>query len=316
MPKRTQRRRRFSPPKALVVAALVAFVLVDVALVGYALTRDSGSTTGARPSAMITPSGSASPSPTPTSTAPVDSATPAATTYLSVVDATTAYRISAGDCPSETPAQLEKSVDAGVTWSASPVTTGMTDVTRLEATESAVAFVIGESGEECSLDFSATYTSGADFVSYPERLAVAWYLVPEADLPVHSPTGSYSAPCDTPLSLASAAGQAAALLCSDGMVYQTIDGASSWNSVTGIDGARALAASDEGFLLASINENSADCDGVEVTSVGADGVVTPLSCREGPVSTGDLAVSEANGTVWLMQGDTVAISTDGGRTWN
>jgi hypothetical protein len=314
MPKRTQRRRRFSPPKALVVAALVAFVLVDVALVGYALTRDSGSTTGARPSAMITPSGS--PTPTPTSTAPVDSATPAATTYLSVVDATTAYRISAGDCPSETPAQLEKSVDAGVTWAAPPVTTGMTDVTRLEATESAVAFVIGESGEDCSLDFSATYTSGADFVSYPERLAVAWYLEPEVELPVHSPTGSYSAPCDTPLSLASASGQAAALLCSDGMVYQTTDGASSWDSGTEIEGARALSANDEGFLLASVDEDSANCDGVEVTSLGADGAVTPLSCREGTVSTGDLAVSEANGTVWLMQGDTVAISIDGGRTWS
>lgn len=316
MPKSPQRRRRFTPPKAVIIAALLAFVLVDVALVGYALTRESGSTTAARPGVTITPSETPSPSPS-TTVPPEPQALAAPTTYLSVVDSTTAYRVSAGSCPSESPAQLEKTIDGGSTWVTSPITTGVTSVLRLRATESAVAFVVGESGPECAPDFTATYTSGADFQTYPDRLAAAWYLQAGVGAAVNSPTGSFAPPCDTPVSLASTDDVSAGLICSDGTVFQTVDGAVSWDAGTQVEGARALTADTAGgFLIASVGDASGTCQGTELSSLDATGALSVLGCRDGLSPSGDTVLSAASGAIWLLDGDTVSISTDSGQTWS
>jgi len=316
MPRDRRSKPRSSGRRAVVLAALGAFVLVDVVLVGYALTSDRGDSTGQGVQAPATTSApAATPTPTPT-TPPTPVALTSPSVYLSAVDSSTAYRAVAGACPADQPATLEKTTDGGVTWVGSTVSTGLTSIARLQAVDSTFAYVVGSGGAECELGFTATYSSGLGFQTYPDRLLATWYLDRSQALPVHSPVGSFEAPCDDIVSLTPGSDAQAAALCSNGTVFQTQDGAASWDSGVQVAGIQAVStASDGGYLLA-VSGSTPECTGMSISTLSTTGALDLAGCNSAEQSADGVALSQTDSSIWLQAGGQVSVSADGGTTWS
>ena len=322
---RRKRGQRARTRRRLAIVGLSLFVVVDLALVAFALTREpDGLAADADTSAPSAPAASSTtPSTTPTATATPAPAAEAAplNRMISAVDGTTAWRAEAGACTPDaesTPATLQLTDSTGAEWttSAIPAAVGVVGVDRLQASEAATAFVVGPVGSTCEPTFAQTFTSGADFGEYPDRLDASWYVSRSDRSVVHAPFSENPAPCASVVDLAVVSDTQAAVLCSDRTVYRTTDAAASWDAGAPVEGAVAIAAASGTFYVASTG--AAGCDGTQIatTSSSADDVMTPVGCS--PATTdepGSVAVSAASGSVWLWAGDDVAVSIDGGVTW-
>lgn len=174
-----RRTRRKTP---WIIAGLIAFVLADLALVGFAL-RDTESSSNAvsaiEPGTSFTPnpsgSSGASPAPTavPTTTPPATGA-PAAS-ISGKASAKVSYRATPGTCSGDdtsTDAVIEISTDGGSTW---------TDVTpsdiRIRAVEKMIVVdeshvdLLAKYGGACTESDVTTYTQGEFWQVYPDRTA-------------------------------------------------------------------------------------------------------------------------------------------------
>jgi len=312
MAKDRARKRGRRNARPFLIAALALFVGVDIALVGYAITDDGPNSTFEEPAASGEgPKASAEPAPTETPLEPL--AAPGA--YISAVDASTAYRTQAGDCGSATAPVLEKTSDGGATWVASSLTTDLSSVFRLQAQDSSYAFVLGGAASTCEVGFTATYTSGTGFQTYPDRVAASWYADPATPGAVHSPSGSFPTPCDVVVGLAPSTDLSAAVLCADRTIYRTGDGARAWDSGTTVLGATAVSQTSNGYLVA-VTEDAA-CDGVLIASLGYTGDATSAGCLAGVDTSGapQVVLTAGGSSVWLQVGNDVAVSSDGGATW-
>lgn len=323
------RRKRGSRARArrrLAIVGISAFVLVDLVLVAVALTREpTGLAADAETGATSTPRPvETTPSPTATPTTAAEAVTP--TRLLSVVDGDTAWRAQAATCAAgteATPPVVELTTSGGATWSASTVATdvSLAGVDRLQATDATSAFVVGPAGADCAPAFAQTFSGGAAYRAYPERLAASWYVARTASGTVHSPTGERAAPCPVVVDLAVVSDTEAGVLCSDRTFFRTGDGASTWDAGAVVDGAVAVTASAGSYLVASTA--AADCDGTAlVTPPAASGTAatgtaaTRVGCAPASSETpGSVALSAGAGSVWLWAGDDVSVSTDGGVTW-
>lgn len=316
-----RRRRGARAKRPLLLGGLAAFLLIDVALVGFALSgandalESDAATTQPLPSAS---SDDASSTPSPTASMAEDSALTPPTWYLSAVDATVAYRASAGACPPSGAPVLQKTTDAGSTWASSALTTDLASVFRVQAVDSTYAYLVGKGGAECAPGLTATYTSGAGFQTYPDRLASTWYLDPAVPTVVHSPMGDVPAPCDAAVALAPNGDSSAAVLCADRTAFRTTDGGVTWDAGVAVPGASALASTGSSYLLGA--QNIAGCTGVSIVGLGAEGdEPVAVGCSgDRPVATApgqELTLSAAGGAVWLAIGESVAVSLDGGVTW-
>jgi len=322
---RRKRGQRARTRRRLAIVGLSLFVVVDLALVAFALTREpDGLAAEAETSAPSAPVAS---SPTPTTT-PTATATPAPAAeaaplnrMISAVDGTTAWRAEAGACTSDAeivPATLQTTDTAGTDWTSSAITTavGFAGVDRVQASEAATVFVVGPAGPSCETAFAQTFTSGAAFGEYPDRLDASWYVARSDRAVVHAPFSENPAPCASVVDLAVVSDTQAAVLCSDRTVYRTTDAATSWDAGVTVEGAVAIAAASGTFYVASTG--AAGCDGTQIatTSSSADDVMTPVGCSTATTDEpGSVAVSAASGSVWLWAGDDVVVSTDGGVTW-
>lgn len=318
---RRKRGQRARTRRRLAVVGIGAFVLVDLALVAVALTSEPAGLAADRgpvalPSSVASEQ-AATPTPTPTATAPALAVAP--TRALSAVDAETAWRSQAGTCAPDGTGDalvLESTTSGGDTWSATSVSTeaSLVGVDRLQATAADTVFVVGPAGAGCTPSFAQTFTGGAEFRDYPDRLGAAWFVSRTSTSTVHSPAGDRPAPCAV-IDLAVAGDARAAVLCGDGTVHRTVDGASTWDAGTAVEGAVAVTSGADGYLVAA--SDVAGCDGVAISSV-VDSAVTaaPLGCAPAAIDApGAVAVSAAAGSLWLWAGDAVLVSTDGGSTW-
>jgi hypothetical protein len=318
---RRKRGQRATTRRRLAILGIAAFLLVDLGLVAVAVTREpSGLADEAGPAAPL-PSSSAEETPTPSATpteAPVVAAVPP-TRLLSAVDGDTAWRAQAGTCtPGAEPVApvLETTTTGGAGWSATTVTTdgALTGVDRLQATDAATVFVVGPAGTDCAPAFAQTFSGGAEYRGYPDRLSAAWYVSRTATTTVHSPSGDRAAPCPV-IGLAVISDTRAGVLCGDGTIHRTTDGANSWDAGTVVGGAVALTTDAGTYLVGSLG--AADCDGVAVASLAETATETvPVGCA--PATTdvpGGVAVSAAAGSLWIWAGETVLVSRDGGSTW-
>lgn len=317
-----KRRRRGSRAKRpLLIAGLAAFVLFDAALVGYAVLGPGSGSSAADETPDVAVPASEPPAVTDTAT-PTPQATPAElvapTSFLSAIDATTAYRTSAGTCVPTSAPVLEKTVDGGRTWTSATLTTDLRSVFRLQAVDASYAFLAGQGGATCSIGVTATYTSGAGFQTYPDRVASTWYVDPAANTVVHSPTGDQTAPCAV-AALASSGDSNAAVLCTDRTLRQTTDGGSTWGDAITVSGATSITTTSRGFAAAVLGAEG--CEGVQVVSVApGDTGVQPLGCAPVPspesLSPADVVIASGSGSFWIDAGDTVLVSADQGQTWS
>ena len=316
---RATRRRR------LALVGIGVFVLVDLALVALALTREpaglsSDDAAAVRPSSAASAPATTEPAPTPTPTPTAAPESAPTTRSLSAVDGTRAWRADAGTCTpgSEATVAVESTSTGGDSWVASPVTTSgeLHGIDRVQVTGADTVFVIGPAGAECTTAFAQTFSAGSAFRDYPERLAVSWYVSRDDRATVHSPAGDRPAPCAAVVDVAVVSDAQAAVLCSDQRLFRTADGAASWDAGTPVAGAAAVASGDGSYVVAASGASDCAGTGISSTGVAAGSPVEPIGCAPASVTTpGAVALSEAAGSVWLWAGDDVSVSRDGGRTW-
>ena len=323
--KRVSRTRVARRRRRALVAGLVAFAAVDVLLVAAAVTRggssgEPGASGSSAPASVTLPSDTGSPaapetpeaSPEPTADA---AAVVAPARLLSAVDSRTAWRSSRGACPAGEAPVLERTDDGGTTWRSVQIGTDQpAALDRVQAQDAATVFVVGATAGTCEPVFAQTFTSGEAFRTYPDRLAASWYVAAAYPATVHSPSGAFAAPCAVVTSLAVTDDSRAAVLCADGQLRATADGAATWGAAVPAPGVVDLTASSTGYLLAG---TGGSCEGVAVSSWAATGgVLTDVGCASGAApAAGQLAVAARAGSAWLWSGDDVLVSTDGGASW-
>lgn len=312
-----------------VYLAVVAFILVDILLVAFALSANRPDATGApRTIAVATaqpvvepeaePVEAPTPAPTPTpEITPVISIPP--TRILAAFDATTAWRALTGECPSATAAP-EFTTDSGETWKSTEATetTEITALQRIKVSGPRVASMIGFNQADCAPQFVKTYVAGDTYKSYPEEVDSTWFVNPADRATVHSPTGNVAAPCASVIALAPRDADAAAVLCADQAIFTTTDAAATWSAAVPAPGAVNLTATQSGYIYTAVG--LPECAGVQLIALSAKSLkIEPAGCLavEMPADTmpGNVAVAEAAGTVWLWAGNVFKRSQNGGATW-
>jgi hypothetical protein len=302
------------------VTAVVAFLVIDLILVSAAVTRTGGgpsaSGTGSPgPSATAAPAADAA---APTST-PTPSATPSAaasttvqapTVFLAAGNAEVAWRTTAGSCTGE-PARIQTTIDEGRTWDTR--STGSFDARRilaLQVESPDVGSLVADVTAACSRTTLQSFTGGEFWRDAPAQTATTAYVDPAEPGTVRLVQGQQDAPCDDAVQVVDS-GQAAAVLCGSGALHVR-SGSGDFRRIDG-PGTLALALGADGILTAG---TSGSCTGTSVGRIApATGDVSVLGCATAVPTSGSVAISAAGRDVWLLTGDDVSISTDGGATW-
>ncbi|MDJ0336169.1 hypothetical protein QMG83_13135 [Salinibacterium sp. G-O1] len=303
-----QGRRR---PRAVVIAVVVAmFVIVDVALIGYAVMRSDPPSPGATPGPIPT-YGSSDPNTTaPTPTAdPV--AVPAEPRHLVVTGASAGWRSTTGTCQGQS-AAVESTNDGGATWKhVNPP--GVHEVLYLSANASLVT-VVAKTGDACALEVLKSFTGGQFWKSYPDEIASYTYLDPAEPASVQTPGGSVSAPCAAIKEVERR--DDAILAACDNELFEKPNANADW-SVAAVPGLLSVTVSDAGYTLAVSGD--ADCAGVSIKTLPAPigtGPPAAVGCVELEVAPTQVSVAQAGSDVWLWTSDRVFVSSDGGASWS
>lgn len=305
--------------RAWMMVGLAVFVLFDIALVAFALGGPTKpAAVGAKPAVVepveTTPTPPPAPEPVETPVAMAAAVPP--TRILSALDGTTAWRASTASCP-RSQANPELTTDSGATWERSnaSINTGASSILSINAISETQASMVTLAAEGCAPQLVGTFVAGADWAAFPDRLGGNWYVDPTDRTAVHSPAGSFKAPCASVIALAPRSDADAGVLCADGTIARTSDGAAGWGKSISLPGAVNLTVSGDGYLVAAAGQKG--CAGVQLLSTpeALDGVLTPEGCREVTFKPGAVALSSADGVVWLWAGSTFARSSDGGETW-
>lgn len=287
--------------RSTVAVGLVALVLLDVALIVWALwpSTPAGAT---RSTASVTPSsappsteGAATAQPTPT--APGASPAPLAR-LVSGVDATTAWLVDGGECGR--PGSLHVTLDAGAQWQTQPA---LGSVTRIRPSDASSAFVVGGDAD-CAARVWYTGDRGESW-SAAQSAADAWGRSPDDPRLILRPGGAPVQPCraGVVLDLVGQSTGAAVALCADGAVRATSDSGATWSTTTAREGLLAISqpAAGDG-AAAGLSE---DCPGLTVFALEGGRVGASVCVERVSYAPGQVAISVTDGAVWLVAGDDV-----------
>jgi hypothetical protein len=310
VPRDSSRRRLW------IYLAVIAFVVVDVLLISWALGSRTPATSATTPGPIPFFTAHASATPTPTATAATVAVPP--TRILSALDGTTAWRATTGECPA--PATPEVTTNAGDTWSMTDATAEVqiTALQSLTVVSDSLIQLVGLSADDCAPQFARSFVAGEDYSLAPILLVDQWYIDPADRAVVQTPSGSMDAPCDSVVALAFRTDTQAGVLCSDTRVFTTQNGGDTWGDSVTIRGAVNLAVTEMGYVIATVG--LPECAGVQLIALSVDPpTATPTGCLpvDEPAETmqGRVAVSEAAGTLWVWAGDSVMRSIDLGTSW-
>jgi len=310
-PQKSKGRKWLTGRSRLVVAiGVVLFLVLDVLLIGYALTRPA--TGGNDPLAPIPTFGATSaPTPTPTPTPPPEPLPESAPRFMVSVDGTIGWRSTAGSCPGEA-AVIERTVDGGASWEHTPVDDlTVHQVLSLSGTESTVQAVARVEGG-CSVDLLASFTEGDFWSQYPERVAEFSFIDPTSPSVLQIGGEATEAPCASPRELRT--GSAAIGVVCDGALFEMLDGSTDWTSIA-IPGLLAIAPNDTGYALAVAGVEGCAGLSFQLLPLLSEGVgPTPISCVS-DVELAQVTLAQSGESVWLWGGDRVLVSQDGGATW-
>lgn len=307
-----------SKRRALALVGLTLFLVADVVLVGLALTANSQSTDHMTQRPLPTfggsPSASASPAPTPSEEPPTAEATGR---FLVAGSASVLWRASAGTC--EAPSVVERSVDAGVTWTALP--TGDIDlriVSALTATSESDLELIGATGPACTVGGFSSSDAGESWTSSPELLSTVAYETPiaaDGSAVVVLAGQPVAAPC--PGVEAIAVGSERVVAACSAVLAEWDVTTGTWSAIP-FAGIHALDVQAEQVLFAA--RGVPGCAGLGVLRISG-ATLTSASATEsvGCVAEADLAAPAAlasgEGASWLWVGDALFTSGDGGANW-
>ncbi len=259
------------------VASIVAFLCLDIALVVIALqprtdSQDSANPPSAAISSVIptgTPASTPSPTPTslPTST---NSAIPAVSLgadfrFLGLTTDGIGFRATKGSCVSDT-SVVEKTGDGGVTWEkTNPSDLDIRETDSLAVVDESHVDLLARIGDTCTASAVSTYTQGEFWQAYPNRTS----SLSSAPMPTSSPLG----------------------------------------------GVYAVASSDNLTVVARFGE--AACAGLLVQSVPSITSADPtsLGCLTQVTQPTPIAVAVEGSTLWVWAASSVYTSTDLGANW-
>lgn len=317
------RRPRFTPRdssrrRVWIYLAVSAFLLADIMLISWALGARSEDT-ATRPARAIPTFTPSQPTTTPTAATAATVAMPS-TRLLSALDADTAWRAAAGECPAASAAP-EITTDAGGTWKMTDATADaqVTALQSLRVVSESQVEAVGLAAADCSPQFVRSFVSGDDYSSSPDLLDDQWYVSPRDRSVVQTPNGEVAAPCGTVVALAQRDDDiSAAIICADTQVFTTADSGETWSPPLRIAGVVNLAVTQMGYVIATVG--LPECAGVQLIALSANPTTAPpTGCLQVdlPAETmqGNVAISEGAGVIWVWVGDLTRRSSDQGTSW-
>lgn len=295
------------------VTLLVVLVMLDFILVAAAIAHRAAAPAGA-PLATIgsldrSPSSPAirSPSPSPSAGSgralPVDLA----------ADGTALRAVAPGSC-SAGGARLQWSDSGGARWR--DVTSPARQVLRVQVAGGGSAWLAG-ADQRCQLRLWNTADGGRTWTLGDPVGAWSLLAQPSASQ-LHAPTGLVRSPCATGVATVDLAGLSetnAVLLCSNGNLYATQDGGSTWRPAATWPGARAVAADPTGQPVV-LRSGVAGCAGVELDRGTAPASRGRLACiaMANPDMVVGMAFTSSGGGLIVTAAATYR-TDNGGRTW-
>lgn len=309
------------------LASLVGVLLAaNLVLVAILLTREpaGGASGGYQPPPFASPS--ALPSPSATVEAPAPSATPTpsitpsaepeqpivgapATRQLVLVGSQVAWRTSVGSC-GEPSGATERTTDGGLTWQTTQAPGDV--VVRLRAFGPLEAAAV-TADAACESAYMRTWSGGETWSEVPAALPTTWHLSPADRNLVIGPAAT-AAPCDAgTVDLAVTGQDVGIVLCRDGSVLASGDGGSAWAPAAQVSAPLAIAASGETVVLA---HQDPTCDGVAVLRLGEGQETVASGCAPLAIASDTpVALGLVDSDLWVWAGDSLAVSSDLGGTW-
>lgn len=308
------------------IIGVTVFLVVDVALVWWALSATGRS---GRVAADPLPLTSFAPAPTvkPATATATPSATPSPRptvvpltleTYarrLVPIDGSLAWRVGTVACTG--PLAIESSSDGGATWtswSTGEDVWGVREIVGYTGDSSMVGIIASVAGD-CHPEYRMSFTGGEFWGPYPEEQPDLAVIDPADPSVIEDAAGAVASPCGAVSEFAEGPA-GVGLLCTSTDVRLAPPDFGSWTTVT-IEGAPvAITTSGDGYLVAS-RRDPACPDGLRLSSVGGDASVVPGMCLAAYADeTAPVTLATApDGAIWLWVGDRVGVSEDGGSSW-
>lgn len=299
--------------RSLPTLGLVALLVVDLALVVWALWPSSSPRSTAAPSSTASFSGTAasagspgaaasgSPRPSASASAGAEGAVRAVplTRLVAAVDARVAWLADAGTC--EDPGAVHVTTDGGRAFSTAAAPGS---VTRVRPSDAGNGFVVG-GDSRCRTRLWNTGVAGEEWTG-ARSASGAWGRDPEDPTRVHRPGGEPVRPCEGDARVVDLAGLrdgVGSVVCSDGTLRTTANGGGAWATTLTREGLLALSLTAPGRgALALV---TAECRGVGVAALD-DGRAGEVQCVEDVIPReGQVSVSVVGRATWLVAGDTV-----------
>ncbi|MGV8896372.1 MAG: hypothetical protein ACOH1U_07930 [Rhodoglobus sp.] len=297
------------------IAVVVAlFVILDVALIGYAVMRSDPPSPGATPGPIPTFGSSSTAVTTPD--LPIEPTiepvvVEAQSRHLVVTSASAGWRSTVGTCTGPS-AVVESTIDGGATWQqVNPPE--VREVLYVSANASLVT-ILAKTGDACTLEVLKSFTGGQFWGSYPDEVTGYTHFDPANPAAVQTPGGPLSVPCLS-VNEAKVRGDATVVACA-GELVETSNAGGDWSSVV-VPGLLGATGNDAGYTLAV--SGAADCAGVSIQTLTAPlGTAAPtaVGCVDPEAAPSQVSIAQTGSDIWLWSGDRVFVSTDNGASWN
>src|SRR4051812_35543859 len=192
---------------------------------------------------------------------PRDAMPPTAQPPSLLVDASVAYGGRAGSCFGG--AAIQTTTDGGANWSAIDVPANA--VLLMRSTAASQLTVVGADGK-CRIRQWTSSDSGSTW-SGATNVSNVFVRDPETPRELFTPTGVTPSPCPdrdvAPIAVESISDVDGAVMCEGGVIYLSGDGGKTWDAVTPVDSAEAMAfhSPELGWVL---QRDSGNCSGYQL----------------------------------------------------
>ena len=297
--------RRVAP-----VVGLAMLLAADAVLIGWAFrpTPADGYVSAAT-SATAGSTGSGTASPKPTSSTKAVTVKPAPLEqFIAAVGPRIAWVVRSGGCPD--PGKVWVTDDAGSSWAAESLPG---KVMRVRPGSGETASGVG-GDQDCELEQWTTADAGATWDA-GDPPSGTWSRMPVDAAEIHTASDQLVRPCGNRavIDLAPIDAKRAQVLCLNGDWLATTDGGSRWERVKKVKGALALTMADAGTGVLVTADSG--CAGVVAVPVEGGLPAGEGECVKAPTQDGQVAVSNAGETWWLLVKDRVFLADDPTGPW-
>lgn len=306
------------------IVGLAAFLLLDAALIWWAVSAGRGAEVDAEPLPLSAFAPAPTPRPATAAARPTPTPTPTPTLEPIVLepfarrivplDAAQAWRVAGMGCGG--PTAIEWSEDGGASWTAWSTgedVWGIREIVGFNGDPSTVGIIASLAGD-CRPEYRISFTGGEFWASYPDEQPDTIVIDPADPSVLLAAGAGVGSPCGAVSEFAVSATGVGVLCTSTELRIAPAD-LSAWVPVSVVGSAVAITNAGDGYLAAARRDPA--CSGVRLSLVGADASVAAGACLPGEVDAAQpVALATAvDGAIWLWVGERVGVSNDGGTTW-